>query len=241
MNPHRAIQNHTHGDRPFVFLNVASTADGKIAPANRKFDPFGSKTDQHFLHVLRARADAVMAGARTIDSADVTMGPGGRNYRELRLRNKLTEYNLRVVVSGSGTLNPRAKIFEQKFSPVIVLVSNRATPKKIDRLRKLGAIVHVSGSESIDFPRALRWLHEKWNVRWLLCEGGGELNDALFRAHLVDEVYLTLCPRILGGHKAPTMADGSGSLSLEDSTPLKFKSAERIGDELFLRYAVRRG
>src|SRR5271154_5294998 len=94
---------------PFVYLNVATTADGKLAPASRHFVPFGSKRDQQHLLELRAQADAVMSGARTVDLSAVKLGPGGEKYRRERLRRGLTEYNLRVVVSGSGTLNPGAE------------------------------------------------------------------------------------------------------------------------------------
>src|SRR5947209_10952122 len=105
---------------PFVYINVATTADGKLAPANRRFVAFGSKKDQQLLLELRARADAVMAGARTVDLVPVNLGPGPAKYRQTRLRNGLTEYNLRVVVSGAGTLNPRAGIFRKRFSPIII-------------------------------------------------------------------------------------------------------------------------
>src|SRR5216110_3450003 len=90
-----------HGVLPFVYLNVATTADGKLAPANRKFVPFGSQRDQQLLLELRARADVVMAGARTVDLMPVNLGPGPAKYRRLRLKNGLAEYNLRVVVSGA--------------------------------------------------------------------------------------------------------------------------------------------
>src|SRR5439155_6597382 len=78
----------------------------------------------------------------------------------------------------------------------------------------------------------------KWNVRRLLCEGGGELNGALFRAGLVNELHLTICPKIFGGRDAPTIADGKGVLHLADTTRLKLKSMKRAGDELFLVYDV---
>src|SRR3954453_23140106 len=90
---------------PFVYLNVATSADGKLAPANRKFVPFGSARDRELLLELRASADAVMAGARTVDLMALTLGPGPAKYRRLRLKHGLAEYNLRVVVSGSATLN----------------------------------------------------------------------------------------------------------------------------------------
>src|SRR2546422_611875 len=99
---------------PFVYLNVATTADGKLAPANRKFVTFSSQRDQQFLLELRSRADAVMAGARTVDLAPVNLGPGPIRYRRQRLRRGLAEYNLRVVVSGSATLSPRAEIFRRR-------------------------------------------------------------------------------------------------------------------------------
>src|SRR5712691_12215621 len=106
---------------PFVYLNVATTADGKLAPANRVFVPFGSKRDRELLLELRARADAVMSGARTVDLSPVNLGPGSIRFRRKRLRRGLAEYSLRIVVSGSGTLDPNAAIFRHRFSPIIVL------------------------------------------------------------------------------------------------------------------------
>jgi riboflavin biosynthesis pyrimidine reductase len=83
----------------------------------------------------------------------------------------------------------------------------------------------------------LRWLRRKWGVKRLLCEGGGELNDALFRAGLVDELRLTVCPKIFGGRTAPTIADGVGAGLLARASQLELKSATRRADELFLVYA----
>src|SRR5262245_33597917 len=77
---------------PFVFLHVASTADGKLAPASRHFIPFSSKRDQEHLLELRTEADAVMSGARTVDLSPVKLGPGGARYRRARIRKGLTEY-----------------------------------------------------------------------------------------------------------------------------------------------------
>src|SRR5207247_10207025 len=110
---------------PFVYINVATTADGKLARANRRFVAFSSKRDQRLLLELRARADAVMAGARTVDLVPVNLGPGPAKYRRLRLKNGLAEYNLRVVVSGAATLSPSAEIFRRRFSPIIVFACRR--------------------------------------------------------------------------------------------------------------------
>jgi riboflavin biosynthesis pyrimidine reductase len=72
-----------------------------------------------------------------------------------------------------------------------------------------------------------------------LCEGGGELNAALFRADLVDELHLTVCPRVFGGAAAPTIAGGLGARTLAEAARLELRSAKRAGAEMFLVYRVR--
>jgi riboflavin-specific deaminase-like protein len=220
--------------RPFVFVNMSMTADGKIATANRAVSSFGSARDREHLLALRATADAVMAGARTVDSARINLGPGGPKYRRRRLRRGLDEYNLRVIVSGSGAVNPEAEVFKHKFSPILILTTRRAARSRRERLLSLADDLISCGEREIDFRAALSWLREKWGVKRLLCEGGGELNGALFRAGLVDELHLTVCPDIFGGREAPTIADGLGALRLAGATALVLKSMKRVGDELFL-------
>ena len=218
---------------PFVLVNMAMTADGKIATANRRIHSFSSRRDLEHLYELRATADAVMCGARTVEISRSILGTGGEQFRKLRLKRGLAEYNLRVIVSGSGSINPRAAIFKKHFSLVIVLTTARASKNKLRQLRAIADEVKVCGRHEINFRAALRWLWAKWGVRRMLCEGGGELNDALFRAGLVDELHLTICPKIFGGGKAPTIADGTGSRRLAGAALLQIKAFNRIGNEVF--------
>ena len=217
---------------------MAMTADGKIATANRAVSSFGSPHDREHLLQLRATADAVMAGARTTDSNPINLGPGPAKYRRLRLRRGLAEYNLRVIVSRSGTVNPNAEVFQRKFSPIIVLTTHRATTASLKELRAAATEVKICGAREINFRRALRWLRAKWGVQRLLCEGGGELNDAMFRAGLVSELHLTVCPKIFGGRSAPTIADGLGAGALARAIRLELKSPQRRGEEMYLVYRV---
>ena len=234
--------NRSPTSLPFVLINMAMTADGKIATANRLVSSFGSRRDRTHLLELRATADAVMTGARTVDSNPITLGPGPVKYRRLRLRRGLVEFNLRIVVSLSGSVNPNATVFRRDFSPIIILTTQHAPAARLKRLRAAAAEVKICGTKEINFPRALRWLREEWGVKRLLCEGGGELNDALFRAGLVDELHLTICPKIIGGRAAPTIAGGLGAGSLARATRLELQSARRQGEELYLVYRVlRRG
>lgn len=214
-------------------MNMSMTADGKIATANRAVHSFGSPRDLEHLYELRATADAVMCGARTVEISQATLGPGGIRFQRRRLRRGLSEFPLRVIVSGSGSIDPAAPIFRENFSPIIVLTTGRVSRSNLTKLRALGAEVKVFGKTTINFPAALRWLHAQWNVKRLLCEGGGELNDALFRADSIDEIHLTLCPKIFGGRQAPTIADGQGFKKLRLTPHFKFCSARAKKGELF--------
>ena len=222
---------------PFLLVNMAMTADGKIATANRAVSTFGSPRDHEHLLELRATADAVMAGAGTVNAAPINLGPGGKKFQRQRLKRGLSEYNLRVIVSGDGSINPDAEIFRQRFSPIIILTTQRASRARLQSLRAVADAVKICGKTRINFSSALRWLRSEWGVKRLLCEGGGELNDALFRASLVDEIHLTVCPKIFGGRTAPTIAEGLGFTKLRSAARFHLTSARRVKGELFTVYS----
>ena len=225
---------------PFVFVNMAMTADGKIATANRAVHSFGSKRDLAHLYELRATADAVMCGARTVEISETILGNGGEKFHRRRRKNGLAEFPLRIIVSGSGSIDPAAKIFQKRFSPIIILTTERASTKKLAQLRQLADEVKNCGEAEINFTTALRWLQNQFGVKRLLCEGGGELNDALFRAGLVDEIHLTICPKIFGGRTAPTISEGIGAAHLGDAEDFQIRSISQFKGELFTRLSKRK-
>ena len=228
----------SNSTRPYILVNMAMTADGKIATANRAVTTFGSPRDLAHLYELRATADAILCGARTVEETGATLGNGGEKYRRVRLRRRLTEYPLRIVASASGNLSPTAALWQNRESPIIVLTSKQATKAKLARLNKLTKHVWVSPGAEVDLVAALARLKTEFGVQRLLCEGGGELNDSLFRAGLVDEIHLTVCPRIFGGRTAPTIAGGVGFARLADAAQFELASRRPHGDELFLVYRV---
>lgn len=222
--------------QPFLFLNLAISADGKLATANRAIISVGSKRDLAHLYKLRATADAIMSGARTIEEAHTKLGPGGPRFQRLRLKHGLAEFALRIIVSGTASIDPNAEIFCHRFSPIILLTTARAPKARLARLRPLVEEIVISGKSEINFRAALQHLRQRWNVRHLLCEGGGEVNDALFRARLVDELHLTICPMIVGGAHAPTASDGLGVSRLAGAAAFRLVQSTRVADELFLVY-----
>ena len=218
---------------------MAMSADGKIAPPHRRFVAIGSRRDHDNLIKLRATADAVMCGARTVEAGNITMDAGGEKFERQRLAKRLTKQNLRVLISGSGSIDPEAAIFKNRNSPIVVFVSSKAPEKRLAKLRTLADEVIVCGAKSVSLGQALGRLRRDWKVNRLLCEGGGELNFNLLRLGLVNELHLTICPHLLGGRSSPTLADGLGFQTLANAAQLKLTTHRRIGDELFSVWRVR--
>ena len=221
-------------DRPFVLVNMAMTADGKIATRSRGITSFGGEPDQQHLYELRATVDAVMCGARTLESAPVTLDNGGESFAKIRRQRGLSVHPLRVAVSGRGTLSPAATLFREGSAPILVLTTSLVPRRRLTMLREQADAVWVGAGAQLDLPAALRWLRSEWQVRRLLCEGGGALNDAMFRAGLVDELHLTICPLVFGGRTAPTIADGRGHSQLADCCRLRLTSCRRKGGDWFV-------
>ncbi len=226
-------------ERPFVLINMAMSADGKIASPNRRLISLGTKRDNDHLLKLRTTVDTVMCGARTIESGNITMDAGGKKYEQQRISNGLDKQNLRVLISGSGSINTASRIFQNRNSPIIIFVSKQASTKHLAKLKKVADEVVVCGNKTVSLGQSLKYLSQRWNSKRLLCEGGGELNFALIRLGLVDELHLTICPRLLSGRESPTIADGNGFSHLTKATKLKLTAQKRIGGELFTIWKIR--
>jgi riboflavin-specific deaminase-like protein len=219
---------------------MAMSADGKIATTDRSVTSFGSPVDHDNLYRLRATADAILCGARTAGTPGVTLDSGEARFVRRRVRQGLAPQPLRVIASGRAGLNPAAELFDGSSPPPVVLVTESAPRKAVQTLRDRGAEIAVFGRRELDLGAALQWLHRERGIRRLVGEGGAELNDALFRAGLVDELHLTLCPCLIGGRSAPTVADGAGVTRLSEATRFHLERVRRVGEELFLVFRVLR-
>lgn len=233
MSASRSNDSSLPRDRPYVVINMSMSADGKIANESRSIHTFGSAHDLKHLYELRATADAILSGARTIEDTGATLGNGGESFRRARLRRGLAEYPTRVVVSGRASISPEAPLWQQRFSPILLSVQSKAPSGRLRRVRALANAVHVSQGKALDVASLLGWLHAEWGIQRLLVEGGGEVNGAFFKAGLVDEVNLTLCPILIGGREAPTLADGEG-LPLDRAFGMKISRCKQVGQEVFV-------
>jgi riboflavin-specific deaminase-like protein len=209
--------------RPRVVCNVATSLDGKIAPPHRR-GPFvmsRGAEDSKRMKALRSRCDAVIVGATNLRSDDPDLMPSP----------------LRVVVTRAGKdMTVAARIFDPALDGEAVVAHASTMPDaKRAELGARATLVEL-GEAEVDISALLAWLANERGCEVVLCEGGGVLNAAFFAAGAVDEICLTLVPRVLGGAEAPTMVEGAGlPLSIKDA---RLMSADRVGDELFLRYCM---
>jgi 5-amino-6-(5-phosphoribosylamino)uracil reductase len=225
--------------RPRVLINFAASLDGKInpAPGHRQglFMMSRDREDFRRMLALRAQADAVLIGASNLraDNPDLAIPPDERAARRARGQTE----PLRIVVTTAGAgLRPDMRMFDPaRGGPSIVVHSARMPDDVRSRLAPVAELV-VLGDANVAVTDLLALLGRR-GVRTLLCEGGGELVAQLFAARAVDEIYLTLVPRILGGARAPTLAGGEG-FDPDQIPDARLASLEQHGDELFLRYEI---
>lgn len=208
--------------RPKVLCNMASSLDGKIAPAHRvgSFVMSRGTEDAKRMHALRGTADAVIIGAGNLSADDPDLMPS----------------RLRVVVTRAGDrVGPGAKMFDAGLGGEAVVAHAAGMSASARRaLRERATLVEL-GDDEVDVSRLLEWLANERGCRVVLCEGGGVLNARFFAACAIDELYLTIVPRVLGGSSTPTIVGGEGfdNGALPDATLTR---VDRVGDELFLVY-----
>jgi 2,5-diamino-6-(ribosylamino)-4(3H)-pyrimidinone 5'-phosphate reductase len=227
--------------RPSVALVLAMSLDGKIATTRRDPVTFTSRRDRERLHALRDRSDAILLGARTVRVEDLPLLPTAERAA-MRTRAGLTRLPLRAVVSASLDLPTSGRALERRVgAPVVIFTTERAPAERRRVLEEEGVAVEVAGTERVDLERAVALLGSRYACRRVLAEGGGTLAFALFERDQVDEVYLTVCPVVIGGEAAPTAADGAGfTKEMIRRAELVEWSAGGEG-EIFLKYAMRRG
>jgi 5-amino-6-(5-phosphoribosylamino)uracil reductase len=218
--------------RPHVTVVLAMSADGKLADRTRSAGRFGSKHDQDHLEARVAEADAVLFGAGTLRAYGTTMSVQQPRFQAERAKRGQPPQPIQIVCSASGELDPDCKFFSQAV-PRWLLTTNAgakdwAAPK-FDRVWAVG--------DTIDWPIVLDELAEA-GITKLALLGGGQIVGSFFAAGLVNELWLTVCPLILGGATAPTPVQTPGWL--ETTAPrLHLIEVAPVDDEIFLHYRVK--
>ncbi len=202
-------------DRPFYFINFVSTIDGKIRVTNAdgdKYWPIGSKLDYQTLIELRAYADVLIHGKNTASSHRTVDSLAKPEFRELRKNLGKSEDLVYIVLSD----HPDEKLHRQLENSNNI--KSRILKSDITELNQLLT---------------------KKEHKIVLVEGGPHVLGAFFKARLIDEVFLTLAPKIFGNEKNETLTMVEGFMFPADQVPtLELISTKSIENELFLRYKV---
>ncbi len=217
-----------HEERPLVAMNFAATVDGR-ATIGGVSGPIGSDADTAMLAGLRRRFDAVMIGAGTMRAERYGRLVSDREQRERRERLGLPGDPLMVLVSGRLDLPWDAPLFTAGAGRVLIFTASEAEPPET------ATSVQVVRQEGfVNLAEALRQLRQEHGVRALLCEGGPGLHAELEGGGAVDDLFLTIAPKLAGG-EAPRILEGE----LPQVAELDLAWLLEEDGELFARYRRR--
>lgn len=223
-------------DRPFIFINSAMSADGKLSTKERKQVKISGKLDFDRVDELRAQADAIMVGIGTVLADDPSLTVKSPERKAARKAAGKNENPIRIVVDSAARTPPDADIFKKGEGLRIIAVSNSAPAEKIKSLEEK-ALVIKTGDLKVDLAELAAKLKEI-GINTLMVEGGATLNWGMLSAGLVDEIYAFVGNLIIGGKTAPTFTDGEGFTESE-LLGLELLTAEKIEEGILLKWKVK--
>jgi riboflavin biosynthesis pyrimidine reductase len=234
-------------NEPRLYANFVSTIDGVTAipslPGSNKLVAAGSTADRFVMGLLRACADAVVVGSgtfnaspRSVWTAEQAYPDGAEAFAALRSaigRPPLAEL---VILSGSGSLDPAHPAFS---SGALVLTSDAGAVRLEGRLPAASTVISLGPGEQLDAAAALAVLRERGH-RLILSEGGPRVIGAFLEAGLVNELFLTVSPVLVG--RTPlderfALVEGADLLP-NGPADARLLGIRRDGSHLFLRYAL---
>jgi riboflavin-specific deaminase-like protein len=227
-----ALGERASAQRPYVVCNFVSSADGKATAAGRSA-PLGGEGDRAAFHLLRTQADAVLAGTHTLRVERYGALVRDEHLAQIRVDEGRPAQPLAVVISRSGQIPFDIPLFADARSRVAVYAPARTTVPECEA-QVLWHELAVGDGES-ELAHVLRSLRQDHQVRSLLCEGGPALFNSLLAEDLVDELFLTLAPTIVGGSELG-ITTGPG---LPELLPLRLVWALEHDGHLLIRYVRR--
>ena len=216
-------------ERPYLVLNMVSSLDGRAA-IDWRTRGLSTEVDRLLFHHLRTQADAVMVGAGTARIERYGRVAKSGELRDKREGEGLARDPLAVVVSGRLDLPADLPLLHEPEQNVLIATASDAV------LPGLGEQVEYARVGD-DLPLLMARLREDHGIRSVLCEGGPTLNSFLLAAGLVDELFLTLNPKLAGGAAALTIVAGR---ELVEPAELSLMSVAEGGGDLFTRWRLQR-
>ncbi len=225
--------------RPYVVVNVAMSADGKLSTRERRQVKISGVADFARVDRLKAGCDAIMVGIGTVIADNPSLTVKSDECREHRLKRGADAHPMRIVVDSAARIPPDAKVLHKEEGKRVIAVSETADPTRVAALDKYATVIRA-GRVQVDLVKLLDELG-KMGVRRIMVEGGGTLIEGLVHADLVDEFYTYIGNIIIGGKDAPTLVDGEGFMKDSDFRRLTLIETRPMENGVLLHWGVERG
>jgi riboflavin-specific deaminase-like protein len=227
-----AVEPSSH---PYVLLNMVSTVDGRATLQGRS-GAIGGEADRALFHGLRTAVDAVMVGAGTVRAERYRRLVRDEHAIEVRRAHGLAEQPLACIVSGRLALDCEIPLLDDPGARVAILTSSEASLPGACRANI--DYVRATREGRLDLPSALCELRERLAVHTLLCEGGPHLSSQLLADGLVNELFLSLSPKLAGGDVTGEALRILSGPELDPPAVLELVGVLEHDSHLFLRYRV---
>lgn len=224
-------------ERPYTVLTMISTLDGKavVGEAGTTWG-IGTEDDHRLFKQIQRNCDAVIVGAGVMRVDDIPYPRISSEEAERRMRCGLRPKPLWILVSGSGRVSPDLRIFRAEPENLLLVTTSQADAAALKRLDGK-AQIRTFGAETVDLAALMHALRTEHEIRRLNSLGGPILNGTMLEAGVLDELFLTLAPKIQNGRQGLTLFEGK-DLPPEGLVGGSLISLYRSGDELYLRYRL---
>jgi len=214
--------------RPYVIVNCAMSADGKIASPSGKQLRISNEEDIKRMYNLRNSCDAVLVGIGAVLSDDPKL-----TVKEKYVKNP--KQSLRVVLDNKCRTPGGALVLNDVAKTLIVTVQGNEKQFEGDHIEVVG--IKADDGMHVELESMLDLLYQR-GIKKLLVEGGGTIIWSFLRNRLVDDLYTYIGPCIIGGKSTPTVADGSGIKSEDDLLSLRIVDVNKLGNGLLVHYKL---
>lgn len=226
----RAFHYYMKHKLPYVTCKMAMSLDGKIASKNRTAEKISSDQSLGRVQRIRQEVDGIVVGVGTVI----------QDNPRLNVRIKTNHQPCKIIFDSTGRIPLSCQILKDLSSDVIVMTTSLMSKTKSRQLEKMGArvIQCQSDQHKINIQDALFKMGEMGLIH-LLLEGGGELAYSFLYQKMIQEIFMFVAPKIIGGKFSPTPFDGAGVESVLDAYRLQQMKVSKIGSDLLIHGVLR--
>ncbi len=214
---------------PFVIVKWAMTMDGKLATRTGDSKWISSEDSLRFVHHLRQRVSAILVGENTVKTDNPML--------TTRLSGVQLSNPLRIIISKQGDLPLEAKVLQvsEDVKTLIITSDTISSERETVLLQKGVQVVKLKEvNQHIDFREVVKLLGSM-GIDSLFIEGGSSILASAFESGIVNKVYTTVAPKIVGGANAFTPVGGNGIELMRDAIVLQRVSHEIIGQDVIIK------